>query len=81
MMAARRIRSHFATGSRSLAGAETGATAAMPVLQVPELTELFGAIIGVLIPLLIWAFCDLEKRRRDWQHRYRLQGLSRRKSP
>jgi hypothetical protein len=42
---------------------------AMPELRPPETTELLCAIIAVLIPLLIWAFRDLERRRYDWQHR------------
>ncbi len=41
----------------------------MPELAAPETTELFCVIIAALIPLLIWAFRDLERRRNDWQYR------------
>jgi len=36
---------------------------AMPELRPPETTELLCAIIAALVPLLIWAFRDLERRR------------------
>jgi hypothetical protein len=42
---------------------------AMPELRPPETTELLCAIIAALIPLLIWAFRDLERRRYDWRYR------------
>jgi hypothetical protein len=34
-------------------------------LTVGELTALLCAIILILIPLTIWLFCDLERRKRD----------------
>lgn len=54
---------------------------AMPELRPPETTELLCAIIAALIPLLIWAFRDLERRKYDWQYRTRLRHLSRQKLP
>ena len=53
----------------------------MPELPPPETTELLCAIIAALIPLLIWAFRELERRRYDWQYRTRLRHLSRQKLP
>jgi hypothetical protein len=54
---------------------------AMPELPAPETTELLCAIIAALIPLLIWAFHDLERRRYGWRHRTRLRRLSKPKLP
>jgi hypothetical protein len=53
----------------------------MPGLRPPETTELLCAIIAALIPLLIWAIRDLERRRYDWQDRTRLRRLSRHRIP
>ena len=53
----------------------------MPELRPPETTELLCAIIAALIPLLIWAFRDLERRRYDWGYRTRLRRLSRHRIP
>jgi hypothetical protein len=54
---------------------------AMPELPPLETTELLCAIIAALIPLLIWAFRNLERRRYGWQYRARLRRLSRPRLP
>jgi hypothetical protein len=35
-------------------------------LPIEETTFLFGVIVEALIPLLIWLFWDLERRRQRW---------------
>jgi hypothetical protein len=49
----------------------------MPDQESPATTELLVAIIALLIPLLIWAFGELERQKCDRLDRY----LSRRKTP
>jgi hypothetical protein len=79
MIAAWRPLAHWAKKSLSVAAKPELEHYAMP--EPPETAELLCAIIAALIPLLIWAFHDLERRRYDWQHRTRLRRLSRPKLP
>lgn len=43
-------------------------------------TALFVLIVALLIPLLIWAFADLEQRRQSWRAPRRRSMLNRRDS-